>query len=48
MAGVAARLDDRHIEEAPAAYKDIHRVMRYQKDLVTIHAVLSPILSVKG
>jgi tRNA-splicing ligase RtcB len=48
MAGVAARLDDRHIEEAPAAYKDIHRVMRCQRDLVKVRVELSPILSVKG
>jgi tRNA-splicing ligase RtcB len=48
MSGTAARLDDRHVEEAPAAYKDIRRVMRCQKDLVTIRTELSPILSVKG
>jgi tRNA-splicing ligase RtcB len=48
MAGVAARLTERHVEEAPAAYKDVHRVMRYQKDLVTIRLVLSPLISVKG
>jgi tRNA-splicing ligase RtcB len=48
MAGIAARLDARHIEEAPAAYKDIRRVMRCQKDLVTIRTELFPVLSVKG
>ena len=48
MAGIAARLDARHVEEAPAAYKDIRRVMRCQKDLVTIRTELFPVLSVKG
>jgi tRNA-splicing ligase RtcB len=48
MAGIAARLSDRQVEEAPAAYKDVHRVMRCQKDLARIRVELFPILSVKG
>ena len=35
-------------DEAPAAYKDIHRVMRAQKELVKVLHELTPLLSVKG
>lgn len=35
-------------EEAPEAYKDIHRVMRAQRELVRIKRVLSPLLNFKG
>jgi tRNA-splicing ligase RtcB len=35
-------------DEAPAAYKDIHRVMRAQKGLVKVLHELTPLLSVKG
>jgi len=35
-------------DEAPAAYKDIHRVMRGQKGLVKVLHELTPLLSVKG
>jgi tRNA-splicing ligase RtcB (3'-phosphate/5'-hydroxy nucleic acid ligase) len=35
-------------DEAPAAYKDIHRVMRGQKGLVKVLHELNPLLSVKG
>jgi tRNA-splicing ligase RtcB len=35
-------------DEAPAAYKDIHAVMRSQRDLVRIVRTLRPILSYKG
>ena len=35
-------------DEAPSAYKDIHKVMRAQKDLVRIQRRLTPILSFKG
>ncbi|MBN1590610.1 MAG: RtcB family protein [Pirellulales bacterium] len=35
-------------DEAPAAYKDIHRVMRAQRGLVRVLHELNPLLSVKG
>jgi tRNA-splicing ligase RtcB (3'-phosphate/5'-hydroxy nucleic acid ligase) len=35
-------------DEAPAAYKDIHKVMRAQQDLVRITNRLQPVLSYKG
>ena len=35
-------------DEAPAAYKDSHLVMRGQKDLVKIRYELKPVLSIKG
>jgi len=35
-------------DEAPAAYKDIHKVMRAQKELVRITRELRPLLSYKG
>lgn len=35
-------------DEAPQAYKDIHKVMRGQKDIVKIQYKLKPLISVKG
>ena len=40
----AAQLTD----ESPAAYKDIHRVMRAQKELAKVTRTLSPVLNYKG
>ena len=40
--------DPRIKDEAPAAYKDIRRVMRAQKDLVKVLHELRPLLSIKG
>jgi hypothetical protein len=48
MEGVVHQHDTRIKDEAPAAYKDIRRVMRSQKDLVKILYELQPLLSVKG
>jgi tRNA-splicing ligase RtcB len=42
------RLTDRLRDEAPAAYKDIHAVMRAQRDLTCIVRRLHPVLSYKG
>ena len=35
-------------DEAPSAYKDIHRVMRAQGELVKVVRVLKPVLVYKG
>ncbi|MEO2046340.1 MAG: RtcB family protein [Pirellulales bacterium] len=48
MAGVEHEGDIRLKDESPLAYKDIHTVMRGQKDLVRIQTELSPIMSIKG
>ena len=48
MEGVVHGHDTRIKDEAPAAYKDIRRVMRSQKDLVKVLCKLQPLLSVKG
>ncbi len=48
MEGVVHAHDPRIKDEAPAAYKDIRRVMRAQKDLVRVVYELHPLLSVKG
>ena len=42
--GQARRLCD----EAPSAYKDVHGVMRAQRQLTRIDRVLRPLLSYKG
>ena len=42
------RLADQLRDEAPAAYKDIHAVMRAQRDLTRIVRELRPVLSYKG
>jgi tRNA-splicing ligase RtcB len=45
------RFDDRALEglrdEAPAAYRDIHKVLRAQRDLVRQERRLTPLLSFK-
>jgi tRNA-splicing ligase RtcB len=48
MEDVVHEHDPRIKDEAPAAYKDIHRVMRAQKDLVKVLHKLQPLLSIKG
>jgi len=44
--------DDRHArqlcDEAPSAYKDVHAVMRAQRELTRINRKLRPLLSYKG
>lgn len=47
-AGVECRKDEGVIDEIPAAYKDIDRVMAAQADLVEIVATLKQVLCVKG
>jgi tRNA-splicing ligase RtcB (3'-phosphate/5'-hydroxy nucleic acid ligase) len=48
LKGVVCAHSDLLLDEAPAAYKDIHQVMRGQTDLVKTLYALSPLLSVKG
>jgi tRNA-splicing ligase RtcB (3'-phosphate/5'-hydroxy nucleic acid ligase) len=50
LAGVwfDVRLAGRLRDEAPAAYKDIHAVLRAQEDLVTVTRVVRPLLTYKG
>lgn len=44
-----ARQDSRGLcAEAPAAYKNIRKVMRAQRDLVRIIRCLQPVLNYKG
>lgn len=47
-AGVECRKDEGVIDEAPAAYKDIDKVMADQASLVEIVAGLKQVLCVKG
>jgi tRNA-splicing ligase RtcB (3'-phosphate/5'-hydroxy nucleic acid ligase) len=46
--GVECRKDEGVIDEIPAAYKDIDKVMNSQKDLVEIKHELQAVLTVKG
>lgn len=48
MKGIEARLDADIIDESPAAYKDVNKVMEAQTDLVEIKHRLRQILNVKG
>ena len=48
MAGIEARTDAGVIDESPAAYKDIGKVMEAQTDLVTIRHRLRQVVNVKG
>ena len=47
-AGVECRKDAGVIDEIPAAYKDIDRVMAAQADLVEVVATLRQVVCVKG
>jgi tRNA-splicing ligase RtcB len=47
-AGIECRKDPGVIDEIPAAYKDIDRVMAAQSDLVEVVATLKQVLCVKG
>lgn len=46
--GVECRKDEGVLDETPAAYKDIDKVMEHQSDLVEIVATLKQVLCVKG
>ena len=48
MTGIEARLDADILDESPAAYKDIDRVMEAQSDLVEIVHTLRQVVNVKG
>jgi tRNA-splicing ligase RtcB len=42
------RLTDKLRDEAPAAYKDIHKVLKAQRELVKVTRTLRPVLNYKG
>jgi tRNA-splicing ligase RtcB len=42
------RMERHLLEEAPAAYKDIHAILRAQRELVKVTRKLRPLLSYKG
>ena len=48
MVGVVHEGDTRLKDESPPAYKNIHSVMRGQKDLIRIRTELRPVMSIKG
>jgi tRNA-splicing ligase RtcB len=46
--GVECRKDSCVIDEIPAAYKDIDKVMEHQSDLVEVVHTLKQVLCIKG
>jgi len=48
MAGIVSRADDSILDEAPQAYKDIHEIIRCQRDLVRVAEEFTPVISIKG
>ncbi|MBW2972388.1 RtcB family protein [Candidatus Woesearchaeota archaeon] len=46
--GVVCRTDQSVLDEAPEAYRDIRKVMSYQKDLVSRLVMLYPVINIKG
>ncbi len=48
VAGIECRVDESVIDETPAAYKPIEKVMEAQKDLVEIVHTLKQVVCVKG
>jgi RNA-splicing ligase RtcB len=48
MLNMKQRIAHRLVDEAPAAYKDITKVMRAQRALTPIVRKLEPVLSYKG
>lgn len=41
-------IDEKRIDEAPGAYKDIHEVMKNQTDLIDVIDHVKPVVNVKG
>ena len=48
MEGITALVRESTLDESPAAYKDIHAVMKLQEDLVDVVAHIKPIINIKG
>jgi tRNA-splicing ligase RtcB len=48
MEGIVANVSENTLDESPMAYKDIFKVMEFQKDLVKVLKHVKPILNVKG
>lgn len=48
LADTHSRASMSYVDEAPAAYKDIHVVIERQLDLIEVMHVLQPIMTVKG
>ena len=48
MQGITALVQEDTLDESPGAYKDIHEVIRLQKDLVEVIAHIKPIINIKG
>ena len=48
MQGITAKVEESTLDEAPQAYKDIHRVMDEQSDLVEVIHHIKPLINVKG
>jgi len=48
MKDVTALVEESTLDESPLAYKDIHDVMRLQKDLVDVVAHVRPLINIKG
>ena len=48
MVGIKAKVSEKTLDEAPAAYKSIFQVMRDQKDLVRIVSHIKPIINIKA
>ena len=45
---IVCRTDRNVLDEAPQAYKNIEQVMMYQKEIVKILDVLTPVINIKG
>lgn len=48
MKNVTALVEESTLDESPLAYKDIHDVMRLQKDLIDVVAHVKPLINIKG
>jgi tRNA-splicing ligase RtcB len=48
MEGIEFRKSDVLIDEVPAAYKDIDKVIEYSKDLVKVEHTLKQLINCKG
>lgn len=48
MFGIVARVNPGTLDEAPAAYKNLDRVLALQRDLVTVLHRVRPLINIKG
>jgi tRNA-splicing ligase RtcB (3'-phosphate/5'-hydroxy nucleic acid ligase) len=48
MKGITAKVEKGTIDESPSSYKDFHKVLKEQEDLINIIHIIKPIINIKA